>query len=300
MESRHLSLLRELRDRGSVAAVAAATWRTPSAVSQQLRTAERDLGVHLVTADGRGLRLTDEGRLLADAALEVETALASAQARLDEFRGDIAGEVRIAALPSALEYLAPLLLTALRDVPVDVRLEDCDVSEEDFAGLADSHDLVIGHTMNAAVPRRRGLVVREVVREPLDIAIPVGHRWSKRRSLRPDEAITEPWVTTPRGYPFRTLLDRVERLTGRSAEIVQEVRDNRVAEALVAAGAGIASLPRFTTRPNPAVRLLRLRDIDSARRVLVLARRDRAERAVVRHVIQELVAIGQDLAAAND
>ncbi|MFC6704078.1 LysR family transcriptional regulator [Flexivirga alba] len=297
MELRHLTLLRELRDRGSVAAVAATTWRTPSAVSQQLRTAERDLGVRLVEADGRGLRLTDEGRLLADAALDVETALARAQSRLDEFRGEVAGEVRIAALPSAIEFLAPRLLTALREVPVDIRLADVDVAEEDFAGLADDHDVVIGHTVRATAPRRRGLVIREVVREPLDIAIPVDHRWSRRRSLRPDEVIGEPWVATPPGYPFRTLLDRVERVTGRSAEVVQEVRDNRLAEALVAAGVGIALLPRFTTRPNPAVRLLRLRDVDSARRVLVMARRDRAERAAVRHVIQQLIAIGAGISA---
>lgn len=295
MELRHLTLLRELRDRGSVAAVAATTWRTPSAVSQQLRTAERDLGVTLVEADGRGLRLTDEGRLLADAALDVETALARAQARLDEFRGEISGEVRVAALPSAIEYLAPWLLAALREHPIEVRLDDVDVAEEDFVGLADDYDVVIGHTMRATVPRRRGLVIQEAVREPLDIIVAVDHRWSKRRSVRPDEVIGEPWVTTPPGYPFRSLLDRIERTTGRRADVVQEVRDNRVVEALVAAGEGIALLPRFTTRPNPAVRLLRLRDVDTARRVLVMARRDRAERAAVHHVIQELVAIGRDL-----
>jgi len=297
MEPRHLTLLRELRDRGSVAAVAATTWRTPSAVSQQLRTAERDLGVRLVEPDGRGLRLTDEGRLLAGAALEVETALERAQALLDEFRGQVAGEVRIATLPSAIEYLAPPLLAGLRELAIDVRLDDVDVAEEDFVGLADDYDVVIGHTMRAAVPRRRGLVIEEVVREPLDIVIPVDHRWAGRRSIGPGEAIGEPWVATPPGYPFRRLLERLERAAGRPAEVVQEVRDNRVVEALVAAGVGIALLPRFTTRPNPAVRLLRLRDVDSARRVLVMARRDRAERAAVRRVIQQLVAIGADLDA---
>ena len=297
MELRHLTLLRELRDRGSVAAVAATTWRTPSAVSQQLRTAERDLGVRLVEPAGRGLRLTDEGRLLADAALDVETALARAQARLDEFRDQVAGEVRVAALPSAVEYLAPRLLQQLRDVPIEVRLDDVDVAEEDFVGLADDYDVVIGHTMRAVAPRRRGLMIQEVVREPLEIVIPVDHRWSGRRSIRPDEAISEPWVTTPQGYPFRRLLERIERATGRPAEIVQEVRDNRVVEALVASGVGIALLPRFTTRPNPAVRLLRLRDVDSARLVLVMARRDRAQRAAVRRVIHELGAIGADLGA---
>lgn len=297
MEMRHLTLLRELRDRGSVAEVAATTFRTPSAVSQQLRTAERDLGVALVEPHGRGVRLTDEGRLLADAALDVESALAKAQATLDEFRDRVAGEVRIAALPSAIEYLGPRLLTSLRDVPISVRLDDVDVAEEGFAELADDYDVVVGHTMRATPPRRRGLLVRVAVREPLDVVVPVEHRWARRRTLRPDEVIREPWIAPPVGYPFRTLVDTIERLTGTRAEVVQEVRDNRLVEALVAAGVGIALLPRFTTRPNPAVRLLQLRDVDSARRVLVMARRDRAERAAVRHVMDELIAAGEALSA---
>ena len=66
MDQRHLTLRRELAARGSVTAVAAATHRTGSAVSQQLRTAERDLGLPLVEPAGRGIRLTDAGRLLAE------------------------------------------------------------------------------------------------------------------------------------------------------------------------------------------------------------------------------------------
>jgi len=76
MDVRHLALLRELAERGSVTAVAAATHRTVSAVSQQLHAAERDLGIRLVEPDGRGIRLTDAGRLLAEGAAEVETAIA--------------------------------------------------------------------------------------------------------------------------------------------------------------------------------------------------------------------------------
>ena len=75
MDVRHLQLLRELDDRGSVTAVAAATHRTVSAVSQQLRTAQRSAGMALVEPDGRGIRLTEAGRLLAAGAVEVDTCL---------------------------------------------------------------------------------------------------------------------------------------------------------------------------------------------------------------------------------
>ena len=55
MDVRHLELLRELADRGSLAAVAQATHRTPSALSQQLRTAERELGGIDVMINNAGL-----------------------------------------------------------------------------------------------------------------------------------------------------------------------------------------------------------------------------------------------------
>ncbi len=95
MEIRHLELLRDLRDRGTLAAVAEATYRTPSALSQQLRTAERDLGVALVEPASRGLRLTWAGEVLADGADDVLTALARVQDNLDASRGAPAGVVRV-------------------------------------------------------------------------------------------------------------------------------------------------------------------------------------------------------------
>ncbi|MBL7626372.1 LysR family transcriptional regulator, partial [Frankia sp. CN6] len=95
MDVRHLELLSELAARGSVTAVAAATHRTPSAVSQQLRTARREFGVPLVEPRGRGIRLTEAGRLLAEAGRDVARVLAEVQARFDEFRGEPAGLVRV-------------------------------------------------------------------------------------------------------------------------------------------------------------------------------------------------------------
>ena len=59
MDVRHLVLLRELAERGSVHDVAAAMHRTPSAVSQQLRTAQRDFGILLVEPDGRDHQQVD-------------------------------------------------------------------------------------------------------------------------------------------------------------------------------------------------------------------------------------------------
>lgn len=289
MDVRHLSLLRELADRGSVTAVAAATHRTGSAVSQQLRTAERDLGVPLVEPAGRGLRLTDAGRLLAEAAVDVESALARAESRLDEFRGRPTGRVRIAALTSAAEFLVPGALAVLAADGIEVELTDTDVSEADYAELAADHDVVIGHSLLGAVPAGAERLARTVlVREPLDVAVPSGHPLAARDELSPRDVVDETWVGVPAGYPFETVLDGVARVTGRPVTVVQRIRDNRIAEAFVAAEVGLALLPRFTTRPRDGVVLRPLRGVNARRWVVAMSRPDRAERAVVRRTVVAL------------
>lgn len=294
MDTRHLALLRELADRGSVTAVAAATHRTGSAVSQQLRTAERDLGVRLVEPVGRGLRLTDAGRLLAEAAVDVETALARVEARLDEFRGRPTGTVRIAALTSAAEFLVPSVLVALAAQGIDIELSDTDVSEEDYASLAADHDVVIGHSLLSAVPRGAEHLVHTVLaREPIDVALPADHPLAAKEVVSPRDVVDEPWIGVPVGYPFATVLDGIERVTGRPVHVVQRVRDNHVVESFVAAGVGLALLPRFTTRARDGVVLRPLRGVNARRWVVALSRRDRAERAVVRRTVTALRDVGR-------
>ena len=294
MDVRHLSLLRELADRGSVTAVAAATHRTGSAVSQQLRTAERDLGVPLVEPAGRGLRLTDAGRLLAEAAVDVESALARAESRLDEFRGRPTGRVRIAALTSAAEFLVPGALAVLAADGIEVELTDTDVSEADYAELAADHDVVIGHSLLGAVPAGAERLARTVlVREPLDVAVPSRHPLAARDELSPRDVVDETWVGVPAGYPFETVLDGVARVTGRPVRVVQRIRDNRIAEAFVAAEVGLALLPRFTTRPRDGVVLRPLRGVNARRWVVAMSRPDRAERAVVRRTVSALREVAQ-------
>ena len=295
MDLRHLELLRELADRGTITAVAAATFRSPSAVSQQLRSAERAFGTALVEPEGRGLRLTAAGRLLASGATDVASALARLQRDLDELKGRPTGPVSIVGLPSALEFLAPRLFAALTDTDIEVRLDDADVSEADFSGLVADNDLVIGHTIGPVPEGADGLSHRVVATEPLDVALPRHHRLSGRSELRAADLAGERWIGVPLGYPFDTVRIAMENQAGQPLEVVQRLRDNRLVEALVAAGQGCALLPRFTTRPRADLALLPLADVRSVRRIVALGRPDRLERAAVRVVMDALGAIGAAL-----
>lgn len=292
MDVRHLELLRQLDDRGSVTAVAAATHRTPSAVSQQLRSAERAFGATLVESSGRGLRLTEAGRVLAAAARDVAVALTEAEARWEEFHGTVGGVVSLAALPSAATFLLPGVLRELADDPIEVVCTDVDIAEADYAGQVLDHDIVIAHSAHLAPPHTEGLVVRQLAREPLDMAMAPDHPLAGQDHVTASDVASWPWVGVPLGYPFDTVRLAVEEATGTRVDVRQRVRDNRLVEALVGAGGCVAVLPRFTTRVGGEVVLRPLAGVESGRNVVAIMRADRARRRAVRRVLAALEKVG--------
>lgn len=296
MDIRHLELLRDLRERGSLAAVAAATHRTPSALSQQLRTAQRAAGTRLVEPDGRRLRLTEAGELLADGADDVTAALARVEARLEDHRGRPTGRVSLAGLPSALTALLPGALALLADSSVDLVVDDLDLAEHDYASAVADADIVVAHSLTSAVPAgSEGLRSMVLTREPLDVALPPDHPLARRAELTPHDVVDEEWIAVPEHYPFDTVLQRIEAVCDRPVTRRLRIRDNHLVAALVAAGEGIALLPRFTTRPADEFVLVPLSGGLSARWIVALSRPDRAERAAVRLVTERLAAAGEAL-----
>lgn len=294
MELRHLELLRELSVRGTLAAVAAATHRTPSALSQQLRTAEREFGARLVEPHSRGLRLTAAGQLLADGADQVCAAAAILQARLDALREEPHGEVSIGTLPSAGAFLLPALITRLAASAITLRLDDFDLAESDYAARTLDADIVIAHSLTGDRPvGADGLVSRLLCREPIDVAIPRTHPLaSDRGPLVPEDLRGTRWIGVPAGYPFDSILIAVEQALDEPLTRRIRLRDNRLIESLVAVGDDLALLPRFTTPAHDGLVLRPLQGVRAERSVVALSRPDRAARLAVSTVTDLLVEIG--------
>ena len=300
MNVAHLLLLRELAGRGSLAAVAAATHRTPSAVSQQLRTAEREIGVKLVEPAGRGLRLTAEGQLLADSADEVNAVLAGVRARLDAAIGQPKGTVRIGTLPSAGTALLPTLARRLRDTGIQLDLDDFDLAETDYAARTLDVDIVIAHSLTGDFPQgSEGLERRVLTREPIDVALPSRHPLCRHERLRPEHLLGTTWIGVPEGYPYDTILQAVERANDERLTRWVRIRDNHLVAELVREGTGLALLPRFTTQVGRGLALRPLDGVRSERAISALCRPDRHARLAVRSVVDELAAVGTDLARSR-
>ncbi|MDH2427935.1 LysR family transcriptional regulator [Sphaerisporangium sp. TRM90804] len=102
-----LRVLEAVARHGSVTLAARELHYSQPSVSHHLARLEAETGAKLVQRVGRGIRLTDAGRLLADRAAEVIGRLDAASAELAAHVGLRAGRVRLAAFPSALGTFVP-------------------------------------------------------------------------------------------------------------------------------------------------------------------------------------------------
>ncbi|MCT9075532.1 LysR family transcriptional regulator [Streptomyces fulvoviolaceus] len=289
MDERQLRILRELGELGSVTAVAEALLVTPSAISQQLRLLQRSIPVPLTERDGRRLVLTDAGQALAGAAVEVETALARARHTVEEFVARPDGEVSVAAFHSAGAAFFPLLLRALAGPghPV-LALADEDVAQDDFPRLTREYDLVLAHRLDHAPPWPDTVTVTTLLREPLDVAMPVDHPLAAKRRVTPRDVADEPWITVHDGFPVMATIDAIAAAAGRRLHLAHRINEFAVVAEVVAAGGGLALMPRWTMRRHPALTLRPLSGVQARRHIDALYRPERTARTAFRTVLREL------------
>ncbi|MEU6541157.1 LysR family transcriptional regulator [Streptomyces sp. NPDC047000] len=289
MDERQLRILRELGELGSVSAVAEALRVTPSAISQQLRLLQRSIPVPLTERAGRRVVLTEAGQALARAAIEVETALARARHTVTDFAEQPDGDVSLAAFHSAASAFFPRLLRGLAG-PGHPRLAlaDEDVAQDRFPALTRDHDLVLAHRLDHGPPWPRTVTVGTLLREPLDVALPTGHPLASKPLLLPQDVAGEPWITVHDGFPLMATIEAVASLAGRRLDIAHRINDFAVAAEAVAAGGGLALMPRWTAPEHPDLVLRPLGAVHARRHIDVLHRPERTARRAVRTVLAEL------------
>lgn len=301
MDERQLRILRELGELGSVTAVAEALLVTPSAISQQLRLLQRSVKVPLTERHGRRLVLTDAGQALAGAAVEVETALARARHTVEEFVDRPHGEVSVAAFHSAGSAFFPRLLRAPAgaDAPV-LRLADEDVPQEDFPRLTRAYDIVLAHRLDHAPAWPATVSATTLLREPLDVAMPADHPLAARRRVTPRDVADEPWITVHDGFPVMATIEAIAAAAGRRLHLAHRINEFAVAAEAVAAGGGLALMPRWTTHRHPALTLRPLSGVRARRHIDALYRPERTARRAVRTVLTELRSAARAIQGADD
>jgi DNA-binding transcriptional LysR family regulator len=138
----------------------------------------------------------------------------------------------------------------------------------EFPRLTNDFDVVLAHS--PARPhgwRAGGLLVEELLAEPLDVALPSAHPLAAQEVLEPKDLMEETWIGVPLGFPFPHVLAEIERISGRPPHVAQRFSDTRITEAVVASGGGVAILPRFTARSAPGIALRPLAGVAAERHV---------------------------------
>jgi DNA-binding transcriptional LysR family regulator len=278
LELRRLRVLRELEVRGTLGAVAAALGYTPSAVSQQLAVLEREAGTRLLEKAGRGVRLTDAGRLLARHARVLLSAAEAAEADLASLTGEVRGTVRAGGLQSATRrLLIPAVARLLDDAP-QVRVEVTELElEQALPELRlGALDLVVSDEYDGHPrPRPAGLRYELLHREPLHLVLPAAHPAARDGGPVAVAALRDDvWVAAAAGTGHHDLVVGTCRsLGGYEPDLRHRSNDADVQLELVRAAGAVALMPALTLpADDPALAVRDVAEAAIGRRLVVVTR----------------------------
>ncbi|HSR22751.1 MAG TPA: LysR family transcriptional regulator [Candidatus Eisenbacteria bacterium] len=246
---------------------------TQPSLSEQIRKLETELSSPLFQRLGRRLALTNAGEAFLPHAEKVMFEVEQARARVQEVRGLRLGRLSIGVFPSAAARLLPKFLAEFRHrhPGVEVVLREENVSAE-FEQMV--HDGVLDLAIVRLPKQRSDLEERFLVRDPLVLLVPPGHRLGDKRSVELPELAAEPFVTMKPGYGLRELTERVCRTAGFEPRIVFETGQLGTLVGLVLGGVGLTVVPRMAAGHEG--RRIRIRDQHAYRELGVIWRQGQA------------------------
>lgn len=286
-----LRALRSVVELGTVTAAAERLRLTPSGVSQQLARLQRQSGLELLVRRGRYLHPTEAARVLVQAAVEMEVVDASARARLEELQGTPAGQVAIAAFPSACRGLmGPVTTELARTYPkVSLVVREAYPEEGVDKALSGEVDMAVVHEWEQvplAIPL--GLSAHVLGTDEVDLIVPSDHPAAGRETISIADLPGERWITDTTQIYARWLQQSLDsaRIPYTMSGLVNE-HESQIN--LTAHGLGFSIVPRLgRTRLSEGVRAVSLRERTPQRRLIRVERKDSIDRPalnVVRHTL---------------
>ena len=257
MELRHLRYFVAVADAGSLTVAAGRKLHTSQpSLSRQIRDLEDEVGAQLLTRGARGIELTPAGRAFLDHARLV---LSQVEAAADAARG-IAHPARPRFVMGFLtNHELTWMPEAFRILGEELPNIDVMISSQYSPSLANA---LLKGTVDAAFLRReRGfpeLAFRLLVKEPLLVFLPSGHRLAALKAISPADLVGEKFVSVSHTAApvLRRVIDNYLKRSGVHVTPAHEI-DHAVigtkrsdfrqsAVALIASTRGVGLLPAYT------------------------------------------------------
>jgi DNA-binding transcriptional LysR family regulator len=286
-----LSLFTLIARTGSISKGAELAGLAVGAASKRIADLEAAVLTELFTRHSRGVTLTAAGQAMQRHALRILGNVDHLAADLSNYANGIVGVVRLWANTSAITQFLPcdLKAFAIQNPSIRVDLEEEDSSEVVLATYDGRADFGILADRTPAP----GLHLMNYRRDQLVVVVPRGHALSRRRHVRFEEVIGCDLVSLPARTSLAKRLQAEADALGRSLKLRIQVRSFDAMCKMVAAGLGLAVLPRDAVQS--LVRSMDLRmitlDDDWADRQLMIGMRDasavpRAARLLIDHLCE--------------
>ncbi len=253
IELRHLAALQAVAAEGTFGRAAEALGYTQSAISQQIATLERVVGMRLVERPGgpRPVTLTEAGRLLLRHTDSIMARLQAAHADMVALAHGNFAALRIGTFQSVGAKVLPRILSRFREEwpEVDVELRES-AHDEELTGWVESGELDLAFVQMPA--EGESLETAELLRDPYVLLVRPGSTLVERdRTPTLKELVSERLI----GFRVCRATNAIEaqlRTTGLEPEFVFRSDDNGIVQGMVAAGVGSAIVPRLTVDETDA------------------------------------------------
>jgi DNA-binding transcriptional LysR family regulator len=246
VDLRLLNTFRVVAETGSVTAASTVLLTGQPALSRQLQQLERETGAALFARTGGRLRLTAAGRTFLEAAIEVLDRAAAATSLAEALAAGRLTRVHMAAPTTTLtDVLAPFLATLRPEDPLAT------VEEAHFTDAVDALGTRVDLTILTAPPPHH-LSSRQVAVLPVWAYVNAAHPLAGDSEIPVERLVGDRLILLDSTFRPRVVVDEALIEAGLSAPEIVECHNPQVAQALAAAGRGIAVVsddPRFDLVP---------------------------------------------------
>jgi DNA-binding transcriptional LysR family regulator len=256
MELRHLRTIVAVAEHRSLTKAGEELYLTQSAVSQQIRRLEQELGVDVFRRTSRSVELTAEGQVILGYAQRVLAEVDGLHSELEELSGLLRGRLRIGGVYPTGPYDLFGLLADFRAAHPGVAIHMVEATQEDV--LAELRTDELDCAFAALDPDALGdeFAATLLWEEEFVVALPPGHSLGERQRITFEELADEDLIAYRDNSALRRRLERTmaERgLEPRNAFVCTEMGAVR---GLASKGLGVAVIPRSVAElPGPQIEL---------------------------------------------